>query len=150
MRSSEKSKKFFDGEGLFLQLTPAGGKWWRFRYWFQGKEKLLSLGTYPGISLKMARQRRDAARELIAQGLDPSKQRQAAKDEAAALAKEEALTFKTVAAEWLEVRKDTYAASNIKKKDWLIGLLCAHLGNTPIAKIAPADILAAIRPVEAP
>ena len=145
----EKPKKLYDGEGLFLQFTPAGGKWWRLRYWYQGKEKLLSLGTYPAISLKTARQRRDEAKELIGRGVDPSEQRKAAKAEAAAIAQETIQTFRVVADEWIEIKKEGYAASNIKKKQWLIGLLCVHFGHMPISKIVPADILAAIRPVEA-
>jgi len=58
-----KQYKLFDNEGLFLMITPTGGKWWRFKYRFEGKEKLLSLGTYPEVSLSQARQRRDAARK---------------------------------------------------------------------------------------
>ncbi|MCX7153059.1 MAG: Arm DNA-binding domain-containing protein, partial [Proteobacteria bacterium] len=64
-KPGEKPAKMFDERGLFLIVTPAGGKWWRFRYSFDGKEKLLSLGTYPDVSLASARQRRDQARTLI-------------------------------------------------------------------------------------
>ena len=65
----------FDAGGLFLIVTPAGGKWWRLRYRMDGKEKTLSLGVYPDVSLKDARARRDAARKLLADGVDPSEQR---------------------------------------------------------------------------
>ena len=70
-----KSKQFkiFDTDGLFLLVSPAGGKWWRFKYRFGGKEKLLSLGTYPEVSLSQARERRDAARKQVADDIDPVK-----------------------------------------------------------------------------
>jgi len=70
--ASEKASKLCDGAGLFLLITPGGGKWWRFKYRYQGKEKMLSLGVYPEVSLDDARSRRDAAREILAQGIDPS------------------------------------------------------------------------------
>jgi hypothetical protein len=68
-KPGEKPVKMFDGLGLFLIVTPAGGKWWRFRYSFGGKEKLLSLGTYPDVSLKEAREKRTTARKLLAPAL---------------------------------------------------------------------------------
>ncbi len=70
-----KPFKVFDAGGLFLIATPAGGKWWRLRYTMDGKEKLLSLGTYPDTSLAEARERRDKARRLLADGIDPGQQR---------------------------------------------------------------------------
>jgi len=74
-----KPAKLFDARGLFLIVTPAGGKWWRFRYRFDGRENLLSLGIYPDVGLKDARERRDAARKLLADGIDPSENRKALK-----------------------------------------------------------------------
>lgn len=67
-----KAYKLYDELGLFIQVTPSGGKWWRFKYRFLGKEKLISLGIYPDVSLKDAREKRDQARKLIASGKDPS------------------------------------------------------------------------------
>jgi hypothetical protein len=58
-----RSRKFFNGGGLYLEVSPAGGKWWRWKYRFGGKEKRLSLGVYPDVSLKSARTRRDAVRQ---------------------------------------------------------------------------------------
>ena len=72
VKPGTKPKHLFDGKGLFLLVTPKGGKWWRFKYRFGGKEKLISIGTYPEISLADARQRRDDARKLVANGVDPS------------------------------------------------------------------------------
>ena len=149
LKPKDKPYKEFDGGGLYLEVAPKGGKWWRLKYRFGGKEKRISLGTYPTIGLKDARQRRDEAKELLAKDIDPGEQKKAAKAEAAAIAKDTALTFKAVADEWLQVKKDAYAASHIKSKQWIIKLLCAHLGNKPISQIVPADILTAIRPIEA-
>lgn len=70
-----KPFKVFDTNGLLMIVTPAGGKWWRLRYTMDGKEKLLSLGTYPDTSLAAARERRDKARRLLAEGIDPGQQR---------------------------------------------------------------------------
>ena len=74
-----KPAKLFDERGLFLLVTPSGGKWWRFRYRFDSKEKLLSLGVYPDIGLKDARQRRDDARKLLANSIDPGENRKVQK-----------------------------------------------------------------------
>jgi hypothetical protein len=68
----DKIYRLFDGGGLYLQITPSGGKWWRFKYRFRKKEKGLSLGTYPTTSLEDARRSRDAAKELLSQDIDPS------------------------------------------------------------------------------
>jgi len=70
--ASERTKTLFDGGGLFLLVTPSGGKRWRLKYRYQGREKMLSLGVYPEVSLDDARSQRDAARELLGQGIDPS------------------------------------------------------------------------------
>src|SRR5690606_30779585 len=68
-----------DGEGMYLEISPKGGKWWRLHYRFAGKQKRLSLGTYPGTSLKEAREKRYQARELLAGGVDPAEHRKAQK-----------------------------------------------------------------------
>jgi len=88
--------KLFDTDGLFLLVSPAGGKWWRFKYRLGGKEKLISLGTYPEVSLAQARVRRDEARGQVADGIDPSQARKALK---AARVRNES-TFEVVAREW--------------------------------------------------
>ena len=72
IKPPEKPQKRFDGGGLFLLVTPTGGKLWRLKYRFGGTEKLLAIGSYPQISLAEARQRRDQASVLIASGVDPS------------------------------------------------------------------------------
>jgi hypothetical protein len=78
-KPAEKGYKLLDGGGLYLLVTPQGQKWWRLKYRFDAKEKLLSLGVYPGIGLKQARERRDDARRQIGSGIDPSTGRHAVK-----------------------------------------------------------------------
>ncbi len=79
-KGSPKPYKLFDGRGLYLLVNPTGTKWWRFKYRWQGKEKLLSLGIYPEVSLSKARGRRDTARRLIAAGTNPSDARRSSKE----------------------------------------------------------------------
>jgi hypothetical protein len=78
-KPNDKVQRLFGGCGLYLELAPSGGKWWRLKYRFEGKEKRLSLGTYPDTGLAAARSRRDEARKLLAAGVDPGEQRKAAK-----------------------------------------------------------------------
>ncbi|MHB8405837.1 MAG: Arm DNA-binding domain-containing protein [Gammaproteobacteria bacterium] len=75
-----KRVRLFDIDGLYLEIPPSGGKWWRIKYRFQGKENRLSFGTYPKVSLKAARAKRNALKALIDQGMDPSSVRKAEKD----------------------------------------------------------------------
>jgi hypothetical protein len=95
-----KPRKLYDERGLFLLLSPKGGKWWRLKYRFDGKEKLLSLGVYPDVSLKQARERRDDARKLVADGVDPSENRKATK---ATRADRAGNSFEVVAREWFSL-----------------------------------------------
>jgi hypothetical protein len=97
LKPSDKPQRVWDAGGLYLEVAPSGGRWWRFAYRFAGKRKLISLGVFPDVSLAQARDRRDDARKLIADGVDPSMQRKAAKREAAGDA---ANTFEAVAREW--------------------------------------------------
>lgn len=78
-RPGDKPIRLFDGGGLYLEVSPTGGKWWRIKYRFSGKEKRLSLGVYPNVSLKVARDRRDESRKLLADGIDPGENREAVK-----------------------------------------------------------------------
>ena len=94
-KPKDKPYKLADGKGLHLTITPEGGRWWRLRYRHGGKEKMLSLGTYPEVGLGTARDRRDAARKLIANGIDPSAERKASKSCAAD-------TFEAMAREFME------------------------------------------------
>jgi hypothetical protein len=78
-KPAEKQQKLADERGLYLIVAPSGGKWWRLKYRFGGKENSLSLGTFPDVSLKEARERRDAARKLLSNGVDPSVDRKVQK-----------------------------------------------------------------------
>ena len=103
-----KPFKMYDSGGLFLLVTPNGGKWWRFKYHFAGKEKLLSLGTYPNVSLKDARERRDQERKKLTSRIDPSVNRKALK---AAWEDIHANSLEVVAREWIEKRSSIWAIS---------------------------------------
>jgi len=71
-KPGDRPSRLFDGKGLYLEIAPAGGKWWRVKYRFHGKDKRLALGVYPDVGLADARKQRDAARLLLAQGVDPA------------------------------------------------------------------------------
>src|SRR6185437_60134 len=77
--ATPKPYKLGDAGGLYLEVSPKGGKWWRLKYRYEGKEKRISLGTYPDTSLALAREKRDAARKLLAAGVDPGEHRKAEK-----------------------------------------------------------------------
>jgi len=142
-----KPIKLADEKGMFLLLQPSGGKLWRLKYRFAGKEKKLSLGRYPDVSLKEARVRRDQARSMIADGIDPGAVKQA-KTLAAKLSA--ATTFQAVAEEYLDkASREGRAAVTIKKSRWLLSLLTPSIGTRPIADVTPADLLAALKKIEA-
>lgn len=146
LKPSEKPIKQADEKGLFLLITPAGGKWWRLKYRFNGKERSLSFGTYPDVSLKEARERRDAARKLLAGGVDPSEHR---KDARAAKIKRAANSFEAVAREWFAKRSSKWAVSHADK---IIARLendiFPWLGEKPIAEITAPMVLACLRRIE--
>ena len=96
-KATNKPYKLTDGQGLFLQVTSSGSKLWRFKYFIGGKEKLISFGSYPEISLADARERRDAARKQVANGIDPGEVRKAQKAAKEAATENE---FEVIASEW--------------------------------------------------
>ncbi|SBW05773.1 putative phage integrase [uncultured Alphaproteobacteria bacterium] len=141
----EKAYKLFDGQGLFLNVTPTGGKLWRLKYRFGGKEKLLSLGKYPEISLATARELAFEARKQLSLGVDPGAAKQAAK----AKAVEDGLTFATVAEEWYVKRAAAVAEITSRHiRHRLDKFLLPDLGNLPIKSIVPRQILTPLRRVE--
>jgi hypothetical protein len=107
-----KPYKMFDSGGLFLLVTASGGKWWRFKYRFAGKEKLLSLGVFPEISLKEARDRRDQERKNLAHKIDPAINRKAVK---AAWTDNQSNSFEVVAREWVGKQSSVWSSSNTVK-----------------------------------
>lgn len=144
-KAAEKPRKITDERGLYLLVTPNGGKWWRFKYLFGGKEKLLSLGVYPDISLANARERREAARKLVAQGIDPG----AVRREEQAKAAEDALTFRVVALEWYEKKRPGWTESTAYNKlRQLERELLPQLGDIPVKGVTPRIILNAVQKIE--
>jgi len=139
-------QRLWDAGGLYLEVAPAGGKWWRFKYRFGGKEKRLSLGTFPDVPIRDAREARDDARKLLAAGKDPSIERQTAKRQTKLAA---ANSFEAIAREWYERQSGIWTpghASDVLRR--LETNLFPELGTKPIAKIAAPALLAAIRAVE--
>nr|WP_284503248.1 MULTISPECIES: integrase arm-type DNA-binding domain-containing protein [unclassified Caballeronia] len=145
-RPREKAYRITDGAGMYLEVTPSGGKHWRFKYRFFGKEKRLALGSYPLVSLKEARRRRDDARRLLANGIDPGIERRIQK--AAAVA-HSANSFEVVAREWFARQAPTWAKSHADKViARLENDVFPWLGGRPIADISAPDVLAVLRRVE--
>lgn len=136
-----KAFKLFDGGGLYLEVTPAGGKWWRWKYRFGGKEKRLSFGVYPDVGLKAAREKRAAARQQLAAGIDPGEARRAEK-----IAQAGAESFEAIAREWYAKFSPGWVASHGDRilqrfeKD-----VFPWLGKRPIADIRAPELLAVLR-----
>ena len=105
----DKAYKIPDEKGMYLLVNPNGAKYFRLKYRFEGKEKVLALGVYPDTSLKAARDKRDKAREQLAQGIDPSENRKAQK---AALGGASSTSFEVIAREWHEKHKDQWSQSH--------------------------------------
>lgn len=146
-KTHTKPIKLADERGLHLLLTPEGGRWWRFRYRFGDKEKMLSLGTYPDVSLKAAREAREDARKLLNRGIDPSVARQQEKQ---AKAEAGANTFEAVTREWLENVKPKWSA--IYQSDTLKrfeAYVFPGIGRRPITEVTAPDLLALLRKIEA-
>ena len=142
----EKNWKLSDEKGIYLLITPKGSKRWNLKFRFAGKEKKLSLGLYPDLSLKEARRLRDEARSELALGIDPARRKQEEKA-AAKLGAEN--SFEAVAEEFLEKReKDGLASATLSKSHWLLNELRPSIGKLPIADITPREILAALKKVE--
>lgn len=141
---SRRSYKMFDAQGLFVLVTPSGGKLWRMRYWVDGKEKLLSLGAYPEVSLSQAREARDRARAGLRDGQDPV----ARKREAALQPKTEE-TFEAVARAWFEQQRRSWTERHAD--DVITSLkqgIFPALGSIPIRQLTPPMLLQALRKIE--
>jgi integrase len=137
-----KPYKLSDEYGLYLLVNTNGSRWWRFRYTFSGKEKSLSFGVYPDTTLEAARDKRTAARKLIAEGIDPSIARKEKKAEVVN-------TFRNVSQEWLGKVAHTWAAGHRYTTQRTLEVdLYPVFGDKSINKIAPGDILEALRKIE--
>ncbi|MBX9883978.1 MAG: Arm DNA-binding domain-containing protein [Novosphingobium sp.] len=148
LKPRDKPYKVADEKGLYLSVTPSGGRLWNMKFRNQvGIEKKLSLGSYPELSLREARDRRDEARKQLANGIDPAEQKQRDKIAAKISAGN---TFTAVAEAYIaKNERDGLAANTIKKRRWFVRLLQRAIGNRPIADLTPFDVLSAVRPFEA-
>ena len=142
-RPKERAYKVFDERGLFMLVTPTGGRLWRFRYRMGGLERLLSLGAYPDVPLKRAREKREDARKLVADGIDPSAKRQAERAT-------QVETFEAIAKEWLKLQSKSLATETLEILGTrLKSFLYPYVGSRPIASITAQELLAALRRIEA-
>ncbi|SFG42045.1 protein of unknown function [Novosphingobium sp. CF614] len=141
-----KPYKLTDGDGLFLYVTPNGGRYWRMNYRHLGKQKTLAFGVYPDTSLAEAREQRDAARKVLARGDDPGEQIKLEKVAAAVSASN---SFKAVADEWLvKVEREGRSAVTMKKLRWLLDFINGTIGKRPIASISAQELLVMLRKME--
>ncbi|AMN44736.1 tyrosine-type recombinase/integrase [Rhodoplanes sp. Z2-YC6860] len=142
----ERQYKLSDGNGLALLVMPNGSKLWRFRYHFHNVEKMLSLGSYPEVSLVDAREKRDDARKVLRSGNDPAVARATEKESEAVAAVN---TFEVMANEYLALLEEQNSAeATMDKNKWLLLDLASPLHRTPITKVTSADILQVLRAVE--
>lgn len=142
-KPTEKPYKLADEKGLFLLVNPNGSKWWRLKFRVGGKEKLLSFGIYPEVGLKDARNKRDEARKLLADGGDPSEQRKAQK---AAKTERAANSFEVICREWLEQRKETVEpAQTAKTLARMENDVFPWIGGKAITEITAPDVLSVMR-----
>lgn len=138
--------KLSDGGGLQLWLMPDGAKRWRLAYRYAGSQKALAIGVYPAVGLKEAREAREEAKRLLAEGRDPSLAKKLAK---AVRAVESANTFDAIADELLDKKKrEAKAERTLGKLEWLLSLARPAIGARPIAEITAPEVLSVLRAVE--
>lgn len=146
-KPKEKPYRLSDGSGMYLEIAPKGAKYFRLAYRFDNKQKVLALGVYPDVSLKEARDRRDEARKLLAQGVDPGKHRKAAK-----MARKDraANSFEVVAREWYEKSKATWTETHgtriIRRLERDV---FPWIGGRPLADLTAPEVLSVVRRIEA-
>lgn len=140
-----KPIKLSDAGGLYLLISPAGSRYWRWKYRYGGKEKLMAFGVFPEVSLANARARRDEARRVLSKGMDPAAQKKAARAAQGAL---DAGAFEVIAREWLPLR-DWVPAYRVKVEAWLDTNVFPWIGSRPARELTAADFLAIARRIEA-
>ncbi len=148
-KATEKQQKLSDGSGLYLLIHPNGGKYWQMAYRFAGKQKTLSLGVYPDVSLLDARGRREQARKLLANGADPSAVKQEAKQASFRVQVASENNFATLATEFHKVKSPMWTSGHAKQ--WLGNLekyALPVIGNRPITDIEPMELVGIMRTVE--
>jgi hypothetical protein len=141
-KPKDKPYKLFDSQGLYLKVSTSGARLWRFKYRLHGREKLLALGQYPDVPLARARQKRDEARRLVADGADPAVQRLVDRNS-------KGDTFAVIAAEWLALQRKRFAPATMEKAEWTFrDLINPFIGNRPIGEIMPLELLNVFRRLE--
>jgi integrase len=141
-----KTLRLSDGRGMYLEIAPSGGKWWRLKYRIDGKEKRISLGVYPDVGLAEARDKREAARKLVAAGIDPAGHRKAEK---VALEESTENTFEAIAREWFSMFSKHWVAGHADKIIRRLELyVFPWIGARPIKAITAPELLAVLRRVE--
>jgi hypothetical protein len=145
-KPSEKPRKLADEKGLYLLVQSTGAKLWRLNYRFDGKQKTLALGSYPDTSLARAREKRDEARKLLANEIDPGSQRKLDKQERRTSLEN---TFEAIAREWMKVKGKEWSESYTgKTKACLERHALPTIGNKPIKEITAPDLLLMLRAIE--
>lgn len=145
-KPAAKPVRVFDRDGLYLEVSPGGGKWWRFKYRYAGKEKRLSLGVYPEVDLKKARKRTSDARQLLIDGVDPGQHRKAVK---ATREEHAANSFEVIAREWIAKQTPSWAKNHSGRtlarfeRD-----IFPWMGGTAIADVTAPELLATVRRIE--
>lgn len=146
VKSDAKPRKYSDGGGLYLFVPLSGARHWRLAYSFGGKQKTLALGSYPAVSIAAARKARDAAKEVLAEGIDPSRQKKLDKLKSAEAAGN---TFEKIAADLREVQVAKGRAENtMVRYNYLVAFASADLGKLPITEISAAEVLDVLRKME--
>lgn len=145
-KAEDRTKKIFDSNGLFLQVTPQGGKLWRIKYRFLGKEQLLSLGKYPEISLKDARAGRDSIRRQVAQGINPSLNRKVTRLSRINASEN---TFEVITREWhFHFSKKSVPSHSLRVLRRFEQDIFPLIGSCPVKEITPIDMLNCLRRIE--
>lgn len=145
-KAKEKDYKLSDEKGLYLLIKKNGKKYWRLKYRFLKKEKTLSIGVYPEVSLKAARDHRDDARSKLKNGIDPSAEKQELKKDKI---REQDFSFKNISFEWFEKTKVKWSDTHANRVEKILkNELCPEFGHKHIAKVTAPDLLAAIRKIE--
>ena len=147
IKPKNRPSKLADGNGLYLFVTPTGSRLWRLKYRFGGHERVLSIGAYPPVTIKMARDAREQAKSMLVTVIDPSQAKQASK-----LKEKEATlhSFQAIATEYIaKLTREHRAKGTMAKVEWLLSLAFDAIGHRPIRDISAADLLEVLRKVEA-